>query len=138
MKSNSLIIDLRRQLPWHKRYASSTSTAMMWAVWLLLWRPVLIVAGLMSLQKHHLLEHLFGSFGLGLEHGITALFACVAALLLWSNYMPAKRVNSLQVKSMTDYVRHFNIPAQEVEQGRQQKISTVYHDEQGRIIRIDA
>ncbi len=32
MKVNSLIIDLRRQLPWHKRYFSTTTTAMMWAV----------------------------------------------------------------------------------------------------------
>ncbi|MDU5864724.1 MAG: poly-beta-1,6-N-acetyl-D-glucosamine biosynthesis protein PgaD, partial [Acinetobacter sp.] len=39
MKTNSLIIDLRRQLPWHKRYVSTTSTAMMWGGWLLLWRP---------------------------------------------------------------------------------------------------
>ena len=39
MKSNNLIIDLRRQLPWHKRYVSTTTTAMMWAGWLLLWRP---------------------------------------------------------------------------------------------------
>ncbi len=137
MKSNGLIIDLRRQLPWHKRYASSTSTAMMWAVWLLLWRPVLLVAGLVSLQKHHLLQHLFGSFGLGLEHGITALIACVAALLLWSNFVPAKKVKKPQVKTMTDYVHHFNLPVQEVEQGRTSKISTVHHDEHGRIIRID-
>ncbi|OTG91606.1 poly-beta-1,6-N-acetyl-D-glucosamine biosynthesis protein PgaD [Acinetobacter sp. ANC 3813] len=138
MKSNSLIIDLRRQLPWHKRYASNTSTAMMWAVWLLLWRPVLIVAGLMSLQKHHVLQHLFGSFGLGLEHGITALFACVAALLLWSNYMPAKTVEKTQVKTMTDYVHHFNVPVKEVEQGRQKKISIVHHDEHGKIVRIES
>ena len=138
MKSNSLIIDLRRQLPWHKRYASSTSTAMMWAVWLLLWRPVLIVVGLMSLQKHHVLQHLFGSFGLGLEHGVTALLACAAALLLWSNYMPAKTIKKTQVKTMTDYVNHFNVPVQEIEQGRQHKISVVHHDEQGKIVRIDS
>lgn len=50
MKNNSLIIDLRSQLPAHTRYASGTSTAVMRAVWLLLWRPFIILAGLMSLQ----------------------------------------------------------------------------------------
>ena len=137
MKNNGLIIDLRHHLPWHKRYASSTSTAVMWAVWLLLWRPVLLVAGFISLQKHHVLQYLFGAFGLGLEHGITALLACAAALLLWSNYMPAKTVQKTQQKTMTDYVHHFNVPVQEVEQGRQQKISIVHHDEQGKIVRIE-
>ena len=59
MKNNSLIIDVRRLLPWHKRYASNTSTAMMWAVWLLLWRPLLIVTGVVSLQKQHVIHKLF-------------------------------------------------------------------------------
>lgn len=137
MKSNSLIIDVRRQLPWHMRYASGTSTAVMWAVWILLWRPVLIVAGLVSLQKHHLLQHLFGSFGLGIEHGVTGLVACTLALLLWSNFMPAKTVKKMQPKILEDYVQHFNLPVQDVEQARQNKVSTVHHDEQGKIIRID-
>ena len=137
MKNNSLIIDLRSQLPWHTRYASGTSTAVMWAVWLLLWRPFIILAGLMSLQKQHLLQHLFGSFGLGIEHGVTGLIACTVALLLWSNFVPAKKVAQTQPKTLTDYVAHFSLPVQEVEQGRQSKVSTVHHNEQGRIIRID-
>ena len=51
MKANSLIIDVRRQLPWHKRYFSTTTTAMMWAGWLLLWRPFILVWVLIELQK---------------------------------------------------------------------------------------
>ncbi len=82
MKTNSLIIDLRRQLPWHKRYASTTSTAMMWAVWLLLWRPFVLIWVLAELQKTHLVHRLFSAFGLGIEHGITALIACAICLLL--------------------------------------------------------
>ncbi|MGO3384714.1 MAG: poly-beta-1,6-N-acetyl-D-glucosamine biosynthesis protein PgaD, partial [Acinetobacter guillouiae] len=31
MKTNSLIIDVRKQLPWHRRYFSTTMTAMLWA-----------------------------------------------------------------------------------------------------------
>lgn len=137
MKNNSLIIDLRRQLPWHKRYASGTSTAFMWTIWLLLWRPALLVMGFVSLQKNHVLEHLFGAFGIGLEHGFTALVACAISLLLWSNYIPAKTVEKQRAKTMTDYVQHFDLPEQEIEQGRIQKISTVHHDEFGRITHID-
>lgn len=137
MKANHLIIDLRQQLPWHRRYASSTGTALMWAVWLLLWRPLLIVAGLVSLQKHHVIQQLFGAFGLGVEHGVLALFAAATALLLWANYMPGRSVQDLPRKQLTDYAKHFELPVQEIEQGREQKISVVHHDEYGKIIRID-
>ena len=51
--------------------------------------------------------------------------------------MPAKKVTKTQPKTLTDYVAHFSLPVQEVEQGRQSKVSTVHHNEQGRIIRID-
>ena len=115
MKTNSLIIDLRRQLPWHKRYASTTSTAMMWAVWLLLWRP------------------------LGIEHGITALIACAICLLLWSHVLPEHRVggNALKAKQTDDYARYFDLPEHEIEQGRSQKITVVHHDELGKIVRVE-
>ena len=39
MKAESLIIDLRKQLPWHRRYFSTTMTAMLWAFWVDGWRP---------------------------------------------------------------------------------------------------
>ena len=137
MKNNNLIIDLRRQLPWHKRYASNTSTAMMWAVWLLLWRPVVIIAGLISLQRHHVIQHAFNSLSIGVEHGLIALVACAVALVIWTKFMPAKTVKLTQTKTLTDYVHHFNLPVQEVEQGRQKKISIVHHDENGKIIHIE-
>ena len=46
MKTNSLIIDLRRQLPWHKRYASTTSTAMMWAAWVVVVASIRVYLGI--------------------------------------------------------------------------------------------
>lgn len=137
MKNNSLVIDLRRLLPWHKRYASNTSTAIMWAVWLFLWRPLLIVIGVLSLQKQHVIHQMFSAFGLGVEHGVSALLACVVALLLWSNFVPSKVVKKTPAKIMKDYVDHFDLPVQDIEQGRQQKISVVYHDDHGKIIRIE-
>ncbi|MDO7242996.1 poly-beta-1,6-N-acetyl-D-glucosamine biosynthesis protein PgaD [Acinetobacter pittii] len=139
MKTNSLIIDLRRQLPWHKRYASTTSTAMMWAVWLLLWRPFVLIWVLAELQKTHLVHRLFSAFGLGIEHGITALIACAICLLLWSHVLPEHRVggNALKTKQTDDYARYFDLPEHEIEQGRSQKITVVHHDELGKIVKVE-
>ena len=123
MKTNSLIIDLRRQLPWHKRYASTTSTAMMWAAWLLLWRPFVFIWYWQSC-KTHLVHRLFSAFGVGIEHGITALIACAVGLLLWSHVLPERRVegSELNMKQTDDYARYFDLPVQEIEQGRSQKL----------------
>lgn len=137
MKNNSLVIDLRRLLPWHKRYASNTSTAIMWAVWLFLWRPLLIVIGVVSLQKQHIIHQMFSAFGLGIEHGVSALLACVVALLLWSNFIPAKTVKPSSAKNISDYEQHFDLAIQDIEQGRQQKVSVIHHDDHGKIIRIE-
>ncbi|ENU42707.1 MULTISPECIES: poly-beta-1,6-N-acetyl-D-glucosamine biosynthesis protein PgaD [Acinetobacter] len=139
MKTNSLIIDLRRQLPWHKRYVSTTSTAMMWGGWLLLWRPFVFVWLLVELQKTHLVHRLFSAFGVGIEHGFTALIACAIGLLLWSHILPERRVggDELDMKQTDDYARYFDLPEQEIEQGRSQKITIVHHDEFGKIVRVE-
>lgn len=138
MKNNPLIIDLRSFLPWHKRYASGTSTAVMWAVWLLLWRPLLLVMGIMSLQKQHLLTHLFSAFGLGIEHGIMALFSCSIILLLWSNFMPKLTVKKTASKTLHDYEQYFNLPINKIEAGQSQKITVIHHDDSGHIIQIES
>lgn len=138
MKNNNLIIDVRKQLPWQKRYISNTSTAFMWAIWLLLWRPALLVMGVISLQKHHVLEHLFGTLGLGVEHGFTALIICAITLLLWSKYMPAKTVKKQHdIETLSHYAQYFDLSEQSLIKSRVQKVSTVHHDEMGCITHID-
>ena len=138
MKANSLIIDLRRQLPWHKRYFSTTTTAMMWAGWLLLWRPFILVWVLIELQKTHIAQRLMSAFSDGIERGVVALFMCAIALLLWG-LLPAKRVHKKHAieKTLPEYARYFELSEQEIQIGRQQKVSIVHHDENGKIIRVE-
>ncbi|UTO20392.1 poly-beta-1,6-N-acetyl-D-glucosamine biosynthesis protein PgaD [Acinetobacter sp. Z1] len=138
MKANSLIIDLRRQLPWHKRYFSTTTTAMMWAGWLLLWRPFILVWVLIELQKTHIAQRLMAAFSDGIERGVVALFMCAIALLLWG-LLPAKRVHKKHAieKTLPEYARYFELSEQEIQTGRQQKLSIVHHDENGKIIRVE-
>ena len=137
MKTNDLIIDVRRQLPWHRRYMSNTTTMMMWAGWLFLWRPFVLIWLLVELEKNTLIGQLFGPFSVGVEHGITMLISCSVALLLWSNYMPAKSVKRTIEKDVTDYARYFELEERNIHQARAQKVSTVHHDETGRITHID-
>ncbi|NNP71527.1 poly-beta-1,6-N-acetyl-D-glucosamine biosynthesis protein PgaD [Acinetobacter defluvii] len=135
MKSN-LIIDLRQQLPWHKRYLSNTSTAMLWGVWILLWRPLLLLIGVLGIHKPHIVNNIISAFTLILQHGLIALMVCALSLLLWNRFIPAKIPNQVQSKAIPDYAEHFSLNVQQIETGRQQKVSTVYHDENGKIISI--
>ena len=137
MKESNLIIDLRHQRPWYRRYFSKTTTAIMWAAWLLLWRPFVLVWVLIELKQEHLLRHLTAALRYGVEQGLIALAVCVCGLLLW-RLLPAKRVKSKHAvtKTLTDYARYFELPSQEIAEGRQQKVTTVYHDEHGKIVAV--
>lgn len=137
MKAESLIIDLRKQLPWHRRYFSTTMTAMLWAFWLLLWRPIIILIGYLSLEKPQLVHYFFNAFAQALESGLFALIACAISLLLWSNFVPAKTKKEAEAKSTQEYADYFSLDVDALLQSRQQKIATVHHDIDGRITYID-
>lgn len=137
MSTNSLIIDLRAQLPWHRRYMSTTSTAMLWGVWFLLWRPMVVLFTLMTYDKPYGFHRLLNAFWFGLQMDMITLLTCAAILCLWCKLIPAHSVKHAKKKSTHDYARHFDLPEQEIVQGRQQKVTVVHHNEHGQIIRVE-
>lgn len=136
MKTNALIIDLRRQLPWHRRYMSTTTTAVLWGVWLLLWRPMMMILGIIGVENHHWLHHITLLFLTALEKGMIMITLCALVLLLWNNLVPTKLSKRSPAKTDQDYARYFALDQQAIANTRTQKISTVYHDEHGKIISI--
>jgi len=137
MKKGSLIIDLRNQLPWHRRYISHTSTAMLWAAWLFLWRPLILIVGFIGVQKPHLLNHFLDVLASALEHGFIALLASALALWLWSNFASTKTVKKLHEHGIDDYAKHFSLDAAALAQSREKKILTVHHNADGKITHFD-
>lgn len=137
MKNQSLIIDIRHQLPWHKRYMSNTGTALLWASWLLLWRPIMILMGVIGVQNHHIVHHLLMLFLTALEKGVIMLMVCALLLLLWNNFVPFKPNKRITVKNTQDYAQYFALNTQHLQQCRQQKITVVHYDETGKITEID-
>lgn len=137
MNNSPLIIDIRQQLPWHKRYLTVTMTALLWAVWLLLWRPIMLVLGFIGVQNHHLGHHLMMLFLTAVEKGIILLIVCALGLLLWNHFVPFKSFRHAVPKTDDDYARYFDLNVDQLQHNRQQKISTVHHDDMGKIIHID-
>ncbi len=136
MKHNSLIIDLRSQMPWHKRYVSNTTTAMLWAVWLLLWRPLMIIVGILGVQKPHIVQQFVQMFAHVLENGFTALIACAISLWLWSNFVSSKSIKLTKTKSLEDYAAYFELSPSQLTQVRHDQVLTVHHNAEGKIVQI--
>ena len=137
MNTQSIIIDVRRQLPWHQRYLSNTSTVLLWGVWLLLWQPLMVSLGFGQYVNDHLVDQILHVFFGVLENGFIAILACALMLWLWSNFIPAKSVKYTQVQGVKDYAESFQVSAEQIHRSRQQKIVTVHHDEHGRIVRVE-
>ena len=137
MSTQSLIIDLREQLPWHRRYMSTTSTAVLWGCWFLLWRPMVVLFNIVVDSKPYEFHKLMNAFWAGLQLDMMSLLLCAAVLCLWCKLIPAHTVKASRQKTNLDYARHFSLSEQEIVQGRQKKITVVHHNEQGQIVRVE-
>ena len=134
MSNNPLIINIRKQLNWRQRFFSDSSTALMWGMWLYLWRPIVVISSVHVVT--HPIVHVVTKISPSTMGYIIATVICGAAgLLLWT-LLPARRVKPIAHKTLTDYARHFHLPKQEIIAGREANICTVYHDEHGKIIGI--
>ena len=130
--SKHLIINLRHQLPWHQRYLSTTTTALLWMGWLGLWKPLLAVAlGFMAIHQPHLLLRMLG--GIGIEHYLVMLSACAISLWLWSSYMPAKRIKHFHRYRSQDYANYYQLNQELLIKAQGTKNLTVIHHPNGQI-----
>ena len=136
MINNSLIINIRKQLDWQQRFFSDSATALAWAMWLYLWRPMIVITSVHAVNAHPVLFHFVTKISPAMMSSIIAvvLFGAVG-LLLWAR-LPSNRIKPMAHKTLTDYARHFQLSKQEIITGRKAQICTVYHDSQGRIIGI--
>ena len=137
MKKNPLIIDLRQQLPMHKRYVSNTTTLLLWGSWFLLWRPVVIVIGLIYAHQINLLTHILDTFSSVIENGFTALLACAITLWMWSTLVSLKSKTQITQKKVDEYARYFGLHQQHLEETRQQKVVFVHHNQEGKITHLN-
>jgi poly-beta-1,6-N-acetyl-D-glucosamine biosynthesis protein PgaD len=136
----SLIINARDRLRWHQRLCSDASTVLMWGAWLKLWYPVLRSYAWMAdfgvLSQFTLMKLLSSGSALDAQRYAVALVGTSGTLLLW-NRLPAFKVRTPEVQSVSDYARHFELSEDEILAGRGTSVCVVHHDDGGRIIRVE-
>lgn len=138
MNIHSVIIDIRHQLPWQKRYLTNTSTFMLWGAWLLLWQPLMISLGVLDHHHNHdLLDQIMLVFFGILEHGFIAILTCALMLWLWTNFIPAKSAKYRKLKVIDDYAAHFELTAEQIRSSQHKKIVMVHHNASGQIIKVE-
>ena len=128
-----MIIDIRHQIPWQKRYISNTGTLLLWGFWILLWQPIAISVGLIEVQHQSIVDRLLRAFFSVVENGFTTLLICALSLWLWRHFIPSTQVKQSKQKTVQDYAAHFQLDLQSLHRARQQKIMTVHHDQHGKI-----
>jgi poly-beta-1,6-N-acetyl-D-glucosamine biosynthesis protein PgaD len=139
--TDSLIINARPYLGWHQRLFCDASTAMMWGLWLWLWRPLLNVyswtMGLGVGLHTTLLKMLAVGVPVSFEGSAVALVSTSSTLLLWK-FLGTEKALQPQARQLHDYAAHFGLSEQAIASGRSSAVSVVHHDEHGRIVRIEA
>jgi poly-beta-1,6-N-acetyl-D-glucosamine biosynthesis protein PgaD len=134
---NSLIINVRRELGWHRRLFSDATTAALWGAWLWLCQPAIGAVALMcgtNLGAH------FGRVAItctpaSLADSVLALAGTAGVLLLWKQ-IATRQARRPSLTTTPDYAAYFGLTAQALEQGRDTAVCVVHHDEHGRIVRI--
>jgi len=138
--STSLIIDVRNRLSWRQRFAWDASTAALWGGWLWLWAPLLktgIRLASLGIELPQWVPTLLpaGSPG-SLPLSIVAL-AGTSGTLMALNKLNARRPQADDALPVAEYAKHFQVPENLIEAGRNAAICVVHHDAEGRIAGIE-
>ena len=132
--SDPVIIDARRHLRWYQRLASSSTAAVLWAMWAWLWLP---------LQHRHAQNLQLEESSFELVKLSSMLLATAWLLALWTARKQAKpavanRFLGAPAVELPSYAAHFGLPEAELARGLRSSKVIVHHDDSGRIVSLDA
>ena len=135
------IINIRNQLSWYHRLYSDASTLALWSAWLWLCRPAILAAiGMLGVtfgMKHPARGTPADNALPSLEEMVLLLIGVSALLLLWNRLSREPAVRP-RITLLPDFERHFGLTAEQIATARDSQRCVVHHDEQGRIVGIEA
>jgi poly-beta-1,6-N-acetyl-D-glucosamine biosynthesis protein PgaD len=138
MKS-TLIIEASGQLAWHRRLASTASTAALWGGWLWLWAPLVKTAGTFAQMAPQMPVWGLQALPAGapsLPLSLAAIAGTSGTLMAWRK-LPRRRAKVESALPVSAYARRFELEEQEIEAGRRASVTVVHHHLDGRIAYIE-
>lgn len=135
------IINIRNQLSWYHRLSSDASTLALWSAWLWLCRPAILAAigmvGVAFGMKHPARGTPADNAMPSLEEMVLLLIGVSALLLLWNRLSREPAVRP-RAALLPDFERHFGLATEQIAAARDSQRCVVHHDEQGRIVGLEA
>lgn len=139
MMKSTLIIEASDSLAWHRRFASTASTAALWGGWLWLWVPLVKAAGQLAQVGPKLsvwgLEALPAG-GPGLPLSLVAVAGIPGTVVAWRK-LPRRRAKVESALPVSEYARRFDLQEEVIEEGRRSAVTVVHHHADGRIASIE-
>lgn len=138
----TLIINKRHELPVTKRLAWDIVTLLLWIGWIYLWKPLLIVVYrilTLKAEPDEIADVIVREIGvIPFEHAIFMLIATPVVLFVLSRLNRHQAPTQHLVYESGDYAKYFDLNDKELRECTNTQMVTVYHDEHGRIIRLES
>jgi poly-beta-1,6-N-acetyl-D-glucosamine biosynthesis protein PgaD len=136
---DSLIINLRRELHWHRRLFSDATTAALWGAWLWLCQPaigaVAVMCGSRLGARAQAASLALVCTPASIESSVLLLAGTAGVLLLWKQ-VTARQARRPRITPHPDYAGHFGLTQQDLQASQASAVCIVHHDENGRIVQI--
>lgn len=140
-KKKTLIINQRHELPFSKKIGWDIVTILLWAGWIYLWKPLLIVFyNIVTLDANvdEISKVIFDEISaVTVEHALLMLVATptVLFILSWLNRHVAPSEHFIY--KFDEYANYFKVDSTKLRETMDSQLITIYHDDNGHIANIE-
>jgi biofilm PGA synthesis protein PgaD len=141
MKKRTLIINKRNEMPFAKKIGWDIVTVLLWAGWIYLWKPLLIVfykIVTLDAEVDEISNVIFDEISaVTVEHAIIMLVATptILFILSWLNRHVAPSVHFIY--KFDEYAKYFQVDSAKLRDSIDAQLITIHHDNSGRIVDIE-
>jgi poly-beta-1,6-N-acetyl-D-glucosamine biosynthesis protein PgaD len=141
MKKRTLIINKRNEMPFAKKIGWDIVTVLLWAGWIYLWKPLLIVfykIVTLDAEVDEISNVIFDEISaVTVEHAIIMLVATptILFILSWLNRHVAPSVHFIY--KFDEYAKYFQVDSAKLRDATDAQLITIHHDNSGRIVDIE-
>ncbi|HUH42436.1 MAG TPA: poly-beta-1,6-N-acetyl-D-glucosamine biosynthesis protein PgaD [Sulfurimonas sp.] len=141
MKKRTLIINKRNEMPFAKKIGWDIVTVLLWAGWIYLWKPLLIVfykIVTLDAEVDEISNVIFDEISaVTVEHAIIMLVATptILFILSWLNRHVAPSVHFIY--KFDEYAKYFQVDSAKLRESVDAQLITINHDNSGRIVDIE-
>lgn len=138
---DTLIINKRHELPFRKKFLWDIVTVLLWIGWIYLWKPIILVIYkivTLKAEPHELWNVILSEVSvIPFHHAMMMLVFTPIILFILSRLNRHQAPTVHLVYDTDDYARYFDLNEEELAEGIANQLVTVFHDDHGKITKIE-